>query len=77
MAVYREEIIDIDLDRNGSLHRSFMNHAIGKGDNLENRYGVRLFRNGVPVNLGAATCQGIFMAPDGTNIAITGTYCYA
>ena len=69
---YREEIVDIDLDNNGTIHRTFLNHAIGKGDSLENRYGVRLFRNGEPLNLGGASCEGFFMAPDGNNILISG-----
>ena len=72
MAIYREDIIDIDLDRNGSLHRTFLNHAIGLGDTMENRFGVRLWRNGEPVNLNYAAAQGIFMAPDGNNYAIVG-----
>ena len=73
MALYRSNILTIDLENNGSLHRSFLNHAIGKGDKMENRFGVRLLRRGVPVNLGTASCQGIFMAPDGNNILISGS----
>lgn len=73
MSVYREDLVDIELE-SGSLHRSFLNHSIGKGDNLGNRFGVRLYRNGEPVNIGAASCIGIFMAPDGTNIALASQY---
>ncbi len=73
MAVYREDLVDVELE-SGTIHRSFLNHSIGKGDNLENRFGVRLYRNGEPVNLGTASCIGLFMAPDGTNIALSSQY---
>ena len=78
MALHREDIVDIDLNQNGNLHRSFLNHAVGKGDIMENVFGVRLTRNGEPVNVGGASCIGIFMAPNGQNILISGaeyTYC--
>lgn len=70
--IYREDLIDIDLDNNGSLHRSFLNHAIGKMDDMANRFGVRLFRSGQPVNVEGCQCSGVFMAPNGQNIAISG-----
>lgn len=73
MAIYREDIVDIDLDSNGTLFRTFMNHAIGKGDKMENRFGVRLWRSGEPVDLSLASTQGFFMAPDGQNILISGS----
>lgn len=73
MSVYREDLVDIELE-SGTIHRSFLNHSIGKGDNLGNRFGVRLYRNGEPVNLGTASCIGLFMAPDGTNIALSSQY---
>lgn len=72
MALYREDIVDIELE-SGSIHRTFLNHSIGKGDRMENRFGVRLFRNGEPVILTLASCQGFFMAPNGQNILISGT----
>lgn len=72
MALYREDIADIELE-SGTLFRSFANRNIGEGDIIANRYGVRLFRNGEPVNIGGGSCQGIFMAPDGQNILISGS----
>ena len=72
MALYREDIVDIELE-SGSLHRSWMNHAIGLGDVKANRFGVRIFRNGEAVNIGSGTCQGFFMRPDGTNLQIQGS----
>lgn len=72
MAIYKEDIVDIEL-RTGSIHRSFLNHSIGSGDALANRYGVRIFRDGEPVSVESNTVTGVFMAPDGTNYAITET----
>lgn len=76
--IYHEDILKIDLKNNGSLHRSFINRAIGLQDAMANRYGVELYFDGEPVNLGSASCIGLFMAPDGTNIVISGqdyTHC--
>lgn len=71
MALYREDIVDIELE-SGSIHRTFLNHSIGSEDNMANRFGVRIFRGGVAVPLSGASCQGIFMAPNGQNILVTG-----
>lgn len=71
MANYREDIVDIELT-SGSLHRSYLNHAIGAGDNNANRFGVRAFRNGLPENL-SGTCAGYFIRADGETVVITGT----
>lgn len=72
MAIYREDLIDIELE-SGTLYRSFLNHAIGKGDRMENRFGVRLFRDGEPQIIGNGSCEGFFMAPNGQNILISGS----
>ena len=71
MAFYREDIVSIELE-SGSIHRSFLNHSIGLGDNLANRFGVRLFRNGEEVSANGATCQGLFVPPNGQPILISG-----
>ena len=71
MALYREDIISIELE-SGTIHRSYMNHSIGLGDNLANRFGVRLFRNGEEVSTNGASCQGIFVPPAGNPILISG-----
>ena len=71
MAHYFEDILDIELE-NGTMNRSFLNRAIGEGDENANRFGVRLFRNGEPVEI-SGTCQGFFMAPNGTNILVSGS----
>lgn len=69
MANYREDILDIELE-NGNLHRNFMRHTIGSGDALANRFGVRVFRHGEPVQL-SGTCAGYFIRSDETTIPIT------
>ena len=70
--LYQADIIDIDLNR-GGFHRSFLNHSIGKGDLKANRFGVRLFRDGEPVSLVNASCEGFFMSPHDEHILISGT----
>ena len=72
MAIYKEDIVDIELE-SGTIHRSFLCHAIGLGDNQGNRFGVRLFRNGAAENVGSASVTGLFMAPNGTNYIINGS----
>lgn len=64
------DLVDIDLNT-GNIHRSFLNHAIGMADNVADGFGVRLFRNGAPVDATGAVVQGFFRNPHGENIAIT------
>ena len=70
MAVYREDIVNIELS-SGSIHRSFLNHTIGSGDAEANRFGVRVLRNGAAVDLSGVVCQGYFRNANGENIALT------
>lgn len=69
MAFYREDIADVELE-NGTIFRSFLNKTIGSGDELANRFGVRVFRNGEPENIGG-TCMGLFIRADGTTVTIS------
>lgn len=71
MAIYNEHIVDIDME-SGTIHRSFINKSIGEGDSNGNRYGVRLFRNGEPVDMTGVTCNGYFVRHNGTSVAISG-----
>ena len=70
MAIYHEDIVSIDLE-SGTIHRSFLAHTIGKADVDANRFGIRAFRGGVPVDLSGASCQGFFRNAEGLNIALT------
>lgn len=70
MAHYREDIVDIELET-GSVFRSFMNKTIGTGDSKANRYGVRLFRGGEPVDVSGYACEGFFRDSHGNNILIS------
>lgn len=72
MAIYREDIVDIELE-SGTVFRSFMNKAIGEGDENGNRFGFRCLRNGEPVALGLTSVIGHFMRADGTTVELTGT----
>lgn len=71
MAIYREDFVDIDLAEK-SIHRSFLPRTIGEGDQLANRFGIRLLRNGEAVSIGG-TCAGYFIRPSGDTVVITGT----
>lgn len=70
MAIYKENIVDIDLGK-GQIHRAFLNHSIGMYDQQADRFGIRVFRDGEPVNLTGVSVQGVFMPPQGSPIAIT------
>lgn len=69
MANYREDIMDINLE-GGTINRSFINNTIGEGDADGNRFGVRVYRNGEPVNLTGAGISGYFIRADGTTVTI-------
>ena len=71
MAIYREDIIDIELE-SGTVHRSFMNKAIGEGDINGNRFGFRCLRNGEPVSLVGTAVLGHFIKADGNTVQLTG-----
>lgn len=68
MAIYHEDIVNIDLE-SGTIHRSFLNHSIGYGDDDANRFGIRAYRNGVAETLGG-TCAGYFIRADGATVTI-------
>ena len=73
MAIYKEDIVDIDLGvAEKSIHRSFLPRTIGENDQLANRFGVRVLRNGEPESI-SGTCSGYFIRPDGGTVVITGT----
>ena len=70
MAIYKEDIVDIELET-GKIQRSFLTRTIGMADNQADRFGVRVFRNGSPVELSGVSVQGYFRNSHGENIAIT------
>ena len=72
MAVYREDIADIDITNGGSIFRSFTNCTVGGGDEEWNRFGFRLIKQGQPVSLAGASCIGFFIRPDGNTLVING-----
>ena len=71
MAIYKEDIADVELE-SGDIYRSFLNHSIGQGDIKENRFGVRLLRNGQAESLSGCSCAGYFTRPDGTVKTLSG-----
>ena len=68
MANYREDIVNIDLE-NGNIHRTYLKHSIGYGDNNANKFGVRVFRNGEAETL-LGSCYGLFIRADGATITV-------
>lgn len=71
MAIYRQDLVDVELT-SGSINRSFLIHSIGSADAAANRFGVKVFRNGEPVDLTGVTCLGFFRDARGNNIALSG-----
>lgn len=71
MAIYREDIVDIELE-SGTTHRSFTNKVVGEGDINGNHFGFRCLRNGVPVSLTGSAVVGHFIRADGNTVQITG-----
>ena len=71
MAVYREDIVDIELE-SGTIFRSFMNKCIGEGDTNGNRFGFRCLRKGEPVSLTGSAVVGHFIRADGNTIQLSG-----
>lgn len=69
MANYKENIIPIDLDHSGLNVSAGV--ILGSNDDDADRIGVRVYRNGEPVNLGNASCQGTFKNSHNENIALT------
>ena len=72
MAIYKRDIANINLET-GNIHRTFLNHSIGYMDQKADHFGIRVFRNGEPVDLTGVSVQGVFMPPQGSPIAITGS----
>lgn len=60
MGLIHTDIVDIELN-SGTIHRSFAQKMIGEGDASANQYGIRLWRDGQPVNAGGSSCIGYFI----------------
>lgn len=71
MAIYREDILDIDLE-SGSVNKSGVCHLVAEGDANANRYGVRVLRNGQPVDLTGVGVSGYFVRANGTSVVLSG-----
>ncbi len=72
MAVYREDILEIDLTT-GNVFRSFFHHQLGEGDAAGDVFGIRAVRNGNEVALDGLSCVGYFERADGTTVVIGDT----
>ena len=70
MAFHKSSIVDLELNT-GNICRWNERYCIGKGDAGANRFGVRVFRDGVAESLSGASCKGIFTNANGTKISLT------
>lgn len=70
MAIYKQNIVDVELD--GSVHRSFCGTLIGEADIQGDRFGVRCYRNGQEESIAGATVTGYFIRADGSTVLISG-----
>jgi uncharacterized Ntn-hydrolase superfamily protein len=72
MAIYKNDIVDVELNGGGIL-RERMNRRIGKSDDDANRFGVRVKRNGEAESMAGISCAGYFTNSQGGRITLTGT----
>lgn len=70
MAIYRENIIKIDLAGN-SIARNFVGNIVGEGDKNADRFGVEIYRNGEPVSVSGLPIYGYFIRADKSTVLIT------
>lgn len=68
--IRKVDLVDVELN-DGNIHRSFLSHSIGMHDKYGDAFGVRLFRDGVPVDLAGAVAQGYFRNSLGEIIAFS------
>ena len=68
--INRESIVDIDIAKNSGIHRTHLNYSIGDKDDDFDIFGVRVFRNGQPVDLTGSSVQGHFRPPQGDDILV-------
>ena len=72
MAIYKNDIVDVELN-GGGIHRTRMNHTIGKSDDDANRFGVRVLRDGAAESLTGISCAGYFTNSQGARTTLSGT----
>ena len=65
--------VDVDLDLNKSLVRKNLGEVMASGDVDANRFGVRVKRNGVPVDLTGVTVYGYAILPNEETHKIKGS----
>lgn len=70
--ITQRDIITLDLNDRSGIHRSFIEHMIGTNDIRGNRIGVKLTRNGNPIDVSDFSCIGYFMRADGETVVING-----
>ena len=71
MEDFKHSFVDVELS-SGRVHRSFQNITIGEGDAKGDRFGVRLYDNGEPLNTTGMGAVGFFTRPDGVTLVLDG-----
>lgn len=70
--IHTNNIVNIELNKNGRMFRSFINEAIGEGDVKANVFGFRLYRDGQLLDISDCTVNGYFVRADGSTVVLTG-----
>ena len=70
MAIYKTSIRRVELT--AGIIRDSLPAVIGEGDNIADRFGIEVYRNGAEVALTAVNCQGYFIRPNGDTVVISG-----
>ena len=73
MAIYKNDIMNVELNNNGGIGQTHLNNTIGKGDDDANRFGVRVFRDGEAEDLTGISCTGYFTDSQGNRTTLSGT----
>ena len=66
----RKDLVDIDLNGPG-VHRSWINRKFWQEQDVQHCFGVRVFRDGKPVDLNGASVKGYFRNSAGETKAIS------
>ena len=69
MAIYKEDIIDINMDT-GNVYRSFAHRRLGEWDEKGDVFGVRLLKHGQEVSLRNVSGAGLFKRADGVTVDV-------
>ena len=70
---YKYSYLNIDIRNLNTTPRSFCARMLGEGDKNGDKFCVRIFDEGVPVNISDCSVVGYFVRQDGTTVVVEGT----